>query len=344
MHGRTRRKTETQLLLNLKPGMSNMHSDKNSRILRQCAAVLTLTAAVTVGSTSVAATTDLFDQPLESGIANNLFVAHVTKAGMPKGTFDLVLLQPNPYTSTGYLVPTSWDAGSKTGFVPTSPSIAQLGFRNQVGTSTAQMEGDTVGAYLNSKDLPTTLSNQLMMISPQYIFPSGTTPVPFASSGSVLNGEMDLQIPTAVGKKTYVSADLSFLDANGVRISYSVNLFHNGITGSLPISTNFNAAENIYILGAPLEAGQQFLSLVQGSASVTGAPWVGWRHFQWTIDRAQFVAALKYLVAKFPGKITSTDPTQYVLVEVHLNAEFKYSPAPAELGWSMRGLKLWVSY
>lgn len=322
-----------------------MNLDKSSGILRRGVAVLTLTAAVTAGSTSVAGTVnDLFEQPLESGIANNLFVAHVTKAGMPKGTFDLVLLQPNPFTSTGYLVPTSWDAGSKTGFVPTSPSIAQLGFRNQTGTSTAQMEGDTVGAYLNSKDLPTTLSNQLMMISPQYIFPSGSTPVPFASSGSVLNGEMDLQVPTAVGKKTYVSADLSFLDANGVRISYSVVLFHNGITGgSLPISTNFNAAEHIYILDAPLRAGQQFISLVNGSASATGAPWVGFRHFQWTIDQAQFVAALKYLETKFPGKITSTDPTQYVLVEVHLNAEMNYSPAPAELGWSMKGLKLWVT-
>lgn len=321
-----------------------MHIDQGSRILRQCAVALTITAAVTAGSTGLAATNDLFDQPLESGIAKNMFVAHVTKAGMPKGTFDLVLLQPNPDTSTGYLVPTSWDAGSKTGFVPTSPSTAQLGFRNQVGTSTAQMEGDTVGAYLNSKDLPTNLSNQLMMISPQYIFPAGTTPVPFSSSGSVLNGEMDLQVPMAVGKKTYIAADLSFLDANGVRISYSVVLFHNGITGgSLPISTNFNAAEHIYILDAPLTAGQQFLSLVNGSASVTGAPWVGFRHFQWSIDQAQFVAALRYLESKFPGKITSTDPTQYVLVEVHLNAEMNYSPAPAELGWSMRGLKLWVS-
>jgi hypothetical protein len=328
----------------LKTGMSNMYIDKSSRILGRCTAVLTLTAAVTVGSTSVATTNDLFAQPLESGIAGNMFVAHVTKAGMPKGTFDLVLLQPNPATSTGYLVPTSWDAGAKTGFVPTSPSIAQLGFRNQVGTSTAQMEGNTVGAYINSQDLPTTLSNQLMMISPQYIFPSGSTPVPFASSGSVLNGELDLQVPTAVGKKTYVAADLSFLDANGVRISYSVVLFHNGINaGSLPISTNFNAAEHIYILDAPLRAGQQYISLVNGSASATGAPWVGFRHFQWTINQAQFVAALKYLETKFPGKITSTDPTQYQLVEVHLNAEMNYSPAPAELGWSMSGLKLWVS-
>jgi hypothetical protein len=77
--------------------------------------------------------------------------------------------------------------------------------------------------------------------------------------------------------------------------------------------------------------------------SATGTPWTGWRHFQWTIDQAQFVAALKYLAAKYPGKITSTDPTQYVLVQVHLNAEFHYSPTPAELGWSMRGLNVWVS-
>jgi hypothetical protein len=112
----------------------------------------------------------------------------------------------------------------------------------------------------------------------------------------------------------------------------------------LKVSSTYDAAEHIYILDAPLEAGQQqFLTPVQGSASATGAPWSGWRHFQWTIDQAQFVAALKYLNASFPGKLTSTDPTQYVLVEVHLNAEFHYSPAPAELGWSMQGLKVWVS-
>jgi len=312
-------------------------------ILRGCVGVLTLTAAVTVGSASVAAgTTVLFEQPLESGITNNLFVAHVTKAGMPTGSWDLVLLQPNPYTSTGNLVPTSWNAGSQTGFVPASPSTAQLGFRNLAGTSTAQMEGDTVGAYLNSRDLPTTLSNRLMMISPQYKFPAGATPVPYASSTSLVNAEMDLQIPVAVGSKTYVTADFTFLDPNGVRISYNVNLFHNGVA-HLSVASNYDSSEGFYILNSPLTAGQQFLTLAQGSASYTGASWLGWRHFQWTINQAQFVAALKYMVAKYPGKITSTDPTQYVLSEVHLNAEFHYSPAPAELGWSMRGFKVWVS-
>jgi len=320
-----------------------MHIDKGSGILRQCVVVLTFTAAVTVGSTCVAGTTVLFEQPLESGIADSFYVAHVTKGGMPTGTFDMVIEQPDPFTSTGYLVPTSWDAGSKTGFVPTSPSTAQLGFRNQAGTSTAQMEGDTVGAYLNSHDLPTTLSNRLMMITPQYRFPSGVTPVPFASSTSLLNGEMDLQIPTAVGNDTYVTADFLFLDPSGVRISLGFKAFQNGVAGSTVLGTLYDPSEKVYILNSPLAGGQQFVTLVQGSATATGTPWVGWRHYQWTIDQAQFAAALRYLVAKYPGKITSTDPTQYVFDEVHLNAEFHYSPAPAELGWSMRGLKVWVS-
>jgi len=343
MHGRIRRKPGTQRLLNLKAGICDMQFDKSSGVLRQCVAVFTLTAAVTVGSTSVAGSSVLFEQPLESGIANNVFFAHATKGGLPTGTFDLVVLQRDPYTSTGYLVPTSWDAGSQTGFVPTSPSTAQLGFRNQVGTSTAQMEGDTVGAYLNSRDLPTTLSNQKMMITPQYRFPSGATPVPFASSTSLLNAEMDLQIPVAVGSNTYVTADFLFIGPNGVRISYGVKLFHNGARQSTLLGGGYDSLDNSYMINCPLGTDTQFLTKASASGSSTGTPWLGWRHFQWTIDQAQFVAALNRLAAQYPAKVQSTDPTQYVFAEVHLNAEFHYSPAPAELGWSMRGLNVWVS-
>ena len=116
-----------------------MQIDKSAGILRQCAVVLALTSAMAVGKTSVAGTTVLFEQPSESAIANNFYVAHVTHAGLPTGSWDLVALQPNPNTKNGQFVPTSWDAGSKTGFIPTSPATAQLGFRNVAGTSTAQM-------------------------------------------------------------------------------------------------------------------------------------------------------------------------------------------------------------
>jgi hypothetical protein len=254
-----------------------------------------------------------------------------------------VVLQKDPFTPTGYLVSTSWNAGSKTGFVPNSPSTAQRGFRNQAGTTTAQMEGDTVGVYLNSKDLPTTLTYQKMMITPQYRFPSGATPVPFAHATSVLNGELDLQVPVAVGSSTYVTADFLFVDPNGVRISYGVKLFRNGSHGSL-VGSSYNDIDNSYMINCPLGTDTHFLTKASTSGSFTGTPWVGWRHFQWSIDQAQFVAAINRLNAQYPSKVRTTDPTQYVFAGWHLNAEFHYSPEPAELGWSMRGLKLWSSW
>jgi hypothetical protein len=320
-----------------------MRIDRRSELLRQCVVVLTLTAAITFGSTGVAGTTDLFAQPLESGIANNVYVAHVDNGGLPTGSWDLVVLQKDPFTSTGRLVPTSWNAGSKTGFVPTSPSTAQLGFRNQVGTSTAQMEGDTVGAYLNSKDLPTTLSDQKMMITPQYRFPSGAAPVPFASSTSVLTGEMDVQVPVAVGSHTYVNADLLFVDPYGSRISYGIKIFRNGAHSPV-VGSGYDEVDNAYMINCPLGTDTQYLTKAPTSASSTGTPWLGWRHFQWTINQAQFVAAVKRLAAQYPASVKTTDPTQYVFAGIHLNAEFHYSPDPAELGWSMRGVKLWSSW
>jgi hypothetical protein len=216
-----------------------------------------------------------------------------------------------------------------------------MGFQNKVGTSTAQMEGDTVGAYLNSKDLPTTLSYQKMMIAPQYMFPAGAAPVLFASSTAVLNAEVDLQVPIAEGSDTYVDADFLFIAPNGVRVSYGVKLFRNGPAPSL-VGSNYDVPDDVYQVNCPLGTDTQFLTKASASDLSTGTPWLGWRHFQWTIDQAQFAAGLKYLVAH-NGNVVTTDPTGYVFEEVHLNAEFHYSPEPAELGWSMRGMNVWVT-
>lgn len=322
-----------------------MRFDGNGGLPRQGVVLLALTLAAgnTVASPIVGGTTVLFEQPLESGIAQNLYIAHVDTGGMPTGSWDLVVMQKDPFTSTGRLVPTSWNAGSKTGFVPTSPATAQVGFRNQVGTSTAQMEGDTVGAYLNSKDLPTTRSNQKMMITPQYRFPAGAVPVPFAHATSVLNAELDLQVPVAAGSSTYVNADLLFIGPNGTRISFGIKLFQNGAHTAV-LGGGYDDVADAYMLNCPLGTDTRFLTKASTSGSSTGTPWLGWRHFQWQIDQAQFIAALNRLAAQFPDTVQTTDPTQYTFAGMHLNSEFHYSPDPAELGWSMRGLKLWLSW
>jgi hypothetical protein len=287
--------------------------------------------------------TILFEQPLESGIAGHLFVPPATHTPPPTGVFELILWQPNPTSPDGQLVPTEWDASSQTGFIQSSPlSVTQLGFQNKVGTSTAQMDGDTVGAYLNSDDLPSSPAGQKMMITPQFSFLPGSEPVPFSSSNSSLSASMDLQVPTAVGDDTYILADFLFVDPNGVRISYGVKLFTNGTTHSL-VGSSYNVDGNSYQLNSPLGVDQQFVTKAPDSPSTAGAPWLGWQHFEWSINQSQFVAALNYLVTQFPGKVQLTDPTQYVLAEVHLNAEFHFQPAPAELGWSMREWKIWVT-
>jgi hypothetical protein len=266
-------------------------------------------------------------------------VPPATNTAVPKGSFNLVLWQPNRFQTNGLLVTVGWDAGSKTGFTPSYPLTAQLGFQHVTGTSTAQMEGDTVGAYINSQDLPPSTSDQKMMITPEYLFPAGSQPVPFASSQATLHGSLDLQVPTAVGSDAYTVLDLEFRTSSGVRISYGVAMFHNGATPSV-VTTGYDSPSSSYMLNSPLGVDQRFVTRASDSAAPTGTPWSGWRHFDWSISEAQFVSALKYLTTTYPGKVTSTDPTQYFLYGVHLNAEFHTKGKPAQLGWSMRGLTL----
>ncbi len=296
------------------------------------------------GSTGGATTRTaiLFEQPQVSGIASHFVVPLATHTAPPKGTFTLVLWQPDRYASDGLLVPTGWDAGTQTGFTPSAAMAAQLGFQNKPGTSTAQMEADAVGAYINSQDLPQSSADQKMMITPQFTFPLGNQPMPFASPGSSLSGSLDLQIPTAVGSDVYVVADLLFEGPNGVRISFGIAIFRNGGAPSV-VGSGYDSPSNTYMLNSPLGVDQRFVTRASDSAAATGTPWSGWRHFEWSISEAQFVSALQYLTTRFPETVTSTDPVHYVLAEVHLNAEFHTKGQPAELGWSMRGLQLWTA-
>jgi len=300
--------------------------------------------------------TTLFEQPQESSITGNVVVPTADKSSPPTGTFILDVEQSDPFTTNGELVPTAWNVSSQTGFAPSNPMSDQLGFQNTPGTSTAQMDADTVGAYINSKDVPnspvvpggtdggcghvTTPPSQKMMIAPQYAWSSGTEPIPFASSTTVLNGSLDLQVPTASGE-AYVVLDLLFEDLNGVRISYGVRLFSNGVTKPV-VGCGYNAPANSYKIDSPLGFDERFVSKATNSASDTGVPWLGWQNFEWSISQSQFTAALQYLAPQFPGQIPDVDPTQYKLVQVHLNAELNFVPGPAELGWSMSGLKIWL--
>ena len=161
--------------------------------------------------------TVLFAQPSLPSIAGNFFVQQQPAVG----AFALILWQTSPDTADGGTVPVSWDAGDNTGFYPPQPaSTYQTGFQDVYGTTTGQIAGDTVGAYLNSSDSASSKEDK-EMITPQVKL--GTPyAVPFANAANILTGSLELQVPvaedgqsTATEKSnTYANVDLLFATSN----------------------------------------------------------------------------------------------------------------------------------
>jgi hypothetical protein len=300
--------------------------------------------SATSGSTGASAGL-LIKQPLVDGITGRLLQPHLTRVQPPEGDMHLLLWQANPHLADGTLVPTKWAAGSKTGFFPSAPlEKKQLGFEDRDGSSTAQWDQDTIGVYLNSRDLPGETHKQKMMVTPQYRFPKGQEPQPFVRTGGALHASLDLQVPTAVdehtrGSDTYVSVIFLFKDTQGTLISYGVVLFHNGVP-HLRVSSNFDTDTGSFIISSPLGEDEQFVTKAQGSYSRMGHPWRGWQHYEFSIDEKDFANATRFLSDKYSGAVHSAAPKDYFLAAVHLNAELHFQTAPSELGWSMRNFEV----
>jgi hypothetical protein len=288
----------------------------------------------------------LIEQPPLDGIAGNFFVPPAMHQQPPVGVFALILWQPNPNRADGMLVPTAWAAGSKTGFYPTKPiEKHQAGFRDAEGTSTAQADGDTVGAYINSADLPGGSHGYKMMITPEFIMSPEARVHPFGQPGHELLVTLDLQVPTAVdahrdGSETYINADLVFLDAErGTKISYGCNLFFNGHPNRQPGGhIRLDSDTQNMMINSVVGLRNAWLTAQPNSTASQSAPWKGWKTFSFAITEQNFAEALRALQQRQAS--ASTNPSDYTFVRFHLNAELHFNVAPAELGWSMRRARI----
>jgi hypothetical protein len=111
----------------------------------------------------------LFDQPALSGIAHNFHVPIAEHKYPAAQTFNLLLWQPNPQRPDGQLVATTWPVGDMTGFYPSAPLAGhQAAFRDAPGASAVQIDGGTVGAYIDSRDLKPGPRTTKMMITPAF--------------------------------------------------------------------------------------------------------------------------------------------------------------------------------
>ena len=263
----------------------------------------------------------------------------------------MILWQPNPNRPDGLLEHTSWSAGDKTGFYPSEPvEKHQSAFRDAPGVSTLQIDGDTVGAYLNSADLPAGSRGYKMMMTPEMSIPPGAQEHPFLKPARAIAVTLDLQVPVAVdghdaGSRTYVSADLLLVDSkSGTKISYGCNMFFNGHPQREPIGhiRLDEPSKSMMINSVVGLHSNPWLTTESGSATSQNMPWKGWKTFKFAITERDFLQALHDFSQQYPDAKASTSPADYAFTKFHLNAELTFQSAAAQLGWSMRHAKVEV--
>jgi hypothetical protein len=292
----------------------------------------------------------LFEQSSLDGVEGkgNYLVPLAEHRPPPTGVFHMIMWQPNPSRSDGMLVPTGWRAGDKTGFYPSDPvDRHQGGFRDAPGSSVLQIDGDTVGAYINSADLPGGSNGYKMMMTPETSVAPEAQVHPFAQSGRAILVSLELQVPTAVdahhaGSTTYVSADLLFVDrSRGTKISYGCNLFFNGHPHrELGGHVRLDEDSHNMMINSVVGMDNAWLITQPGSAISQSAPWRGWKTFRFAITEKSFIAALSAYNQQAAG--VSMNPGDYTFAKFHLNAELNYRTSAAELGWSMRHARVVV--
>ncbi len=307
-------------------------------------------AALTAGSLNAAVaqqppTEVIFRQPTLSGISHDMVHPAAGKERAGIGVFQMVLWQKNPERPDGRTVPVTWDAGERTGLHAAQRRDSQFGFADARGSTTVQISGDEVGAYVNSGDIEKHGACEKIMATPQYTFPPASKPYPFIATDGALNISLDLQVPTAVaevrkGSLAYVTADVEFVDqTSGTRISNGIWLFSLGNAAKSRPMTGYDVNSHSFMMNTPLRADGPWAHPLPGSAFTDERPWTGYRTFKFQIDHDGFRKALLTLKASRPDQKLSVDPKDYAFYRFHLNAEISCTSAHAELGWSMKGLQ-----
>jgi len=298
----------------------------------------------------------IFRQPALSGIAGNFHVPPAEHKYPNDQPFNVILWQPNPNRPDGQLVPSNDNVGKLTGFYPSQPlEKHQAAFRAGSSASAVQIDGDTVGVYLSSVDLPNGSPGHKMMITPAFMLPKKMHV--FERGDQSIVCRLNLQVPTAedsnrVGNFTYVLAEFVFEDQKTkTQISYGVNLFHHD-PARVPRPTRellratevgpYDAPSHSYQVGNRLAFDSRVVTPLAGTTLFQTQPWSGWRLFHFAITQRNFTTALQSLRNKEPAFAGSDNPADYALVEWHLNAELTFASGPAKLGWSLKGTELTV--
>jgi Putative Ig domain len=259
----------------------------------------------------------------------------------PNNVMGLIAEQANP-AGAGDFVVNGWNAGALTGFTPGSPSTAQLGYVSSGQTTSAQWQGNEVGVYLQSIDRPSDPGNSKMMITPQINYAGQSI---YTSLSTTLLHYMLMQVPTATNtagtgtKDVYVTVDSRYQGPGGVFVATSVKIYSMAGSGIPLVTVSQDIPTSTYLMNIPLDPTNAAGYMTVLAGEFTHNTWSGLLPISFSVTGAQFQTGLQLLQTNYPSAFpnsTYVDPTQYTLLNSHINAEFHFTPSTDDctLGWS----------
>ncbi len=278
-------------------------------------------------------------------------------SGSTTGQTEVARLNMVLWSHTGSAYATyalSYDPSREMGIVGDGSGLVALGLSAEDPGGTVMEstgDGSVVGAVINTQDLldgglvpdgPMALMAQWIAASPAALFAE----VP----GGTLLAQLDLKVPfneTPGGPGAQTTSDQIVLylglrdTVSGRDLAYGEILFDSrGVASPYFGADTGPGGTGAAIVEMAAGATSRFDTTVAGAASFQGGAYAGSKHFVFAVTAQNLLAAVTAANLEAGGGATalSTNPADYVLTNVSVDAEAEYFSTPDSFSYSVSGL------
>lgn len=268
-------------------------------------------------------------------------ITNITGRAFADGDAPVHLLNMSTFGETPLAVSqtiSGWNVGDFTGVESPAPvGNYQLGIDNAVyGSPAVQMSGTTVGAVVNTLNIPggSGYNNNLANAQVQYKWNASDNLTPWTYSTSKFNFSFNLQIPESSftgGAVGYVLASFLVTDGNGHYLWIQPQVYDvRGVNSSgIHESVGYDKGTATVFVNTMYGLGTRYCTQSAGSSSSTGSTWSGWQLYSESINQTQLLNAINDANGAYQVGL-SKNPASYILVFISIQAEIAW---PTGNGW-----------
>ncbi|WP_152621998.1 hypothetical protein [Archangium violaceum] len=188
----------------------------------------------------------------------------------------------------------------------------------------------------------------------KYRWPPSEDKRPWAHGNtSVFHFSFQLQVPSVYvtpGARAYIGPVFTVDDMSQPGRYFWINLNvldntgdpnHPGVTVE---SISWDLGTGTAQVGSYLGNGTQYVTKASSSYSSTTVPWTGWRWYGFSVSYAQLQQMINDVNQKFPDSNFSTNPGDYRIGMLMIDAEIAWPLGNAYLGYSTYGISAYSVY